>query len=109
MHVEHQDRELREIENTMMQHTYSDIMSLEPCFDPAERGYCTRDWQGTALDVLRHPNVTAQDKLWKRDRTRQAVARAARGLDSRARVARVRVPVRGTRARAGGHSRPAQR
>lgn len=64
MHVEHQDRELREIENTMMQHTYSDIMSLEPCFDPAERGYCTRDWQGTALDVLRHPNVTAQDKLW---------------------------------------------
>lgn len=48
----------------MMQHTYGDIMSLEPCFDPAERGYCTRDWQGTALDVLRHQNVTAQDKLW---------------------------------------------
>jgi len=48
----------------MMQHTYSDIMSLNPCCDPAERGYCTRDWQGTALDVLRHPNVTAQDKLW---------------------------------------------
>src|SRR5690606_18447546 len=48
----------------MMQHTYDEIMLLEPCFDPAERGYCTRDWQGTALDVLRHPNVTAQDKLW---------------------------------------------
>lgn len=49
----------------MMQvHTYDDIMALEPCCDPAERGYCTRDWQGTALDVLRHPSVRAQDKLW---------------------------------------------
>ncbi len=48
----------------MQVHTYDDIMALEPCFDPVERGYCTRDWQGTALDVLRHPNVTAQDKLW---------------------------------------------
>ena len=49
----------------MMQvHTYDDIMALDPCLDPAARGYCTRDWQGTALDVLRHPNVTAQDKLW---------------------------------------------
>lgn len=48
----------------MQVHTYDDIMALEPCFDPAARGYCTRDWQGTALDVLRHPNVTAQDKLW---------------------------------------------
>src|SRR5690606_30353392 len=48
----------------MMQHTYSDIMALRPCCDPAVRGYCTRDWQGTALDVLRHPSVRSQDKLW---------------------------------------------
>lgn len=48
----------------MQVHTYDDIMALEPCFDPAERGYCTRDWQGTALDVLRHSSARAQDKLW---------------------------------------------
>lgn len=48
----------------MIQHTYSEIMALRPCCDPAERGYCTRDWVGTALDVLRHPSVRAQDKLW---------------------------------------------
>ena len=49
----------------MMQvHTYDDIMALDPCFDPAARGYCTLDWQGTALDVLRHSSARAQDKLW---------------------------------------------
>ena len=49
----------------MMQvHTLAHIEALEPCYDPVERGYCTRDWTGTALDVLRHPDVPAQDKLW---------------------------------------------
>lgn len=50
--------------NTLPVHTYADIMALKPCFDPAERGYCTRDWSGTALDVLRHPDVSASHKLW---------------------------------------------
>ena len=45
-------------------HTYLDIMALGPCYDPAALGLCDRTWQGTALDVLRHPAVSAQDKLW---------------------------------------------
>jgi hypothetical protein len=32
--------------------TYDDIMALRPCYDPAEVGYCTHEWRGTALDDL---------------------------------------------------------
>lgn len=49
---------------TLESHTYWDILDLEPCYDPVAHGYCTRDWTGTALDVLRHPAVPAQEKLW---------------------------------------------
>lgn len=49
---------------TLTNHTYWDILDLEPCFDPVARGYCARDWTGTALDVLRHPDVPAEEKLW---------------------------------------------
>ena len=44
--------------------TYQDIMALNPCFDPAERGYCTSDWEGTALDILRAGQVNAEDRWW---------------------------------------------
>ncbi|MDD5512099.1 MAG: hypothetical protein PHI12_15040 [Dehalococcoidales bacterium] len=44
--------------------TYDDIMALEPCYDPAEVGYCTHEWRGTALDVLRAENIPAKDRLW---------------------------------------------
>lgn len=44
--------------------TYADIMALEPCYDPAERGYCTHEWAGTALDVLRMETVPVDDRLW---------------------------------------------
>jgi len=44
--------------------TYQDIMDLEPCFDPAERGQCTSDWEGTALDILRASQVSVEDRLW---------------------------------------------
>lgn len=44
--------------------TYADIMACDPCYDPAERGLCTCDWQGTALDVLRAKDVSSRDKLW---------------------------------------------
>ena len=44
--------------------TYQDIMALAPCYDPAERGYCTPDWTGTALDVLCMDNIPAEDRLW---------------------------------------------
>lgn len=45
-------------------HTYKDIMTLGPCYDPAERGLCDRTWRGTALDVLRDERVDAKDALW---------------------------------------------
>lgn len=44
--------------------TYQDVMELSPCYDPARRGFCTPEWRGTALDVLRHPEVSVGDKLW---------------------------------------------
>jgi hypothetical protein len=44
--------------------TYDEIMSWEPCYDPAERGYCARDWTGTALDILRAEQVSHEDRLW---------------------------------------------
>lgn len=46
------------------QRSYADIMALQPCYDPAERGLCTPDWMGTALDALRHPDLSADDALW---------------------------------------------
>jgi len=45
-------------------HTYDDIVALGPCYDPAERRLCTRDWHGTALDVLRAEGVSSKDQLW---------------------------------------------
>lgn len=44
--------------------TYEDIMVLEPCYDPVDRGYIDDDWVGTALDVLHLVNVPIGDRLW---------------------------------------------
>jgi hypothetical protein len=44
--------------------TYKDLRSYGPCYDPAERGYCTPDWTGNALDILRNEAVPANDRLW---------------------------------------------
>jgi len=44
--------------------TYEDIMDLEPCYDPASRGYITRDWSGTALDILQNKYASEEDRLW---------------------------------------------
>lgn len=44
--------------------TYSDIMDLHPCYDPAELGLITRDWSGTILDVLRFERVSIDDRMW---------------------------------------------
>jgi len=50
--------------DTLRTFTYADVMALEPCYDPAERGYITHNWQGTARDVLLHPDVSDNDKFW---------------------------------------------
>lgn len=42
--------------------TISDIRSWKPCYDPAR--HLPEDWQGTALDILRHKEIPPQDKLW---------------------------------------------
>jgi hypothetical protein len=44
--------------------TYKDVMDLNPCYDPVERGYCTPDWTGTALDVLLAERIPSEDKLY---------------------------------------------
>jgi hypothetical protein len=44
--------------------TYQDVMDINPCYDPVERGYCTKDWAGTALDVLRAEHIPPEDRLY---------------------------------------------
>ena len=44
--------------------TYKDIMALDPCYDPVERGHCAANWTGTVVDILKHADVTPSDKLW---------------------------------------------
>lgn len=44
--------------------TYNDIIDLGPCYDPVPRGYCTAEWEGTALDVLHAGHVPPADRLW---------------------------------------------
>ena len=44
--------------------TFDEIMALEPCYDPAERGYITPDWTGTALDILRIEHAPVEDRFW---------------------------------------------
>lgn len=42
--------------------TTADINSWSPCY-PAER-HLSVDWKGTVLDILDHPKIPMQDKLW---------------------------------------------
>ena len=42
--------------------TYKLICSWDPCYDPIK--FIPKDWQGTALDVLRADNVPIEDRLW---------------------------------------------
>ena len=42
--------------------TVADIRGWEPCYDPTK--YVAKDWQGTALDVLRVNECPAEDRLW---------------------------------------------
>lgn len=42
--------------------TLAQIRSWHPCYDPAK--YAPEDWQGTALDILKHPEIPPADKIW---------------------------------------------
>ena len=41
--------------------TWADFAKHEPCYNPAEK---YGEWQGTILDLLQHPEIPAQDKIW---------------------------------------------
>jgi hypothetical protein len=41
--------------------TWADFAKHEPCYNPAEK---YGDWQGTILDLMQHPEIPAQDKVW---------------------------------------------
>lgn len=45
-------------------HTINDIRAFrpKPCYDPSR--YAPEDWHGTALDVLKAPQVPPMDKIW---------------------------------------------
>ena len=45
-------------------YTVSDIRALGPCYDPVKKGYCTEDWTGTAMDVLKAEKVPVADRIW---------------------------------------------
>ncbi len=42
--------------------TINDIRKFRPCYDPSR--YLPEDWQGNALDILKHSDIPAKDKLW---------------------------------------------
>ena len=42
--------------------TIETIRSWSPCYDPSR--YLPEDWTGTALDILKHAEIPAQDKAW---------------------------------------------
>ena len=42
--------------------TMGQICKRAPCTDPLQ--YANKNWSGTALQVLRHPRISAKHKLW---------------------------------------------
>ena len=48
----------------MKTYTIADIRAMNPCYDPVKRGYCTEDWTGTALDVLKFEGCPPEDRTW---------------------------------------------
>jgi hypothetical protein len=45
-----------------MKLTYDYIKSLSPCYDPIK--YISKDWSGTAIDLLQINEIPMQDILW---------------------------------------------
>ena len=41
--------------------TWADFAKHEPCYNPAEK---YGEWQGTILDLMQHPDIPAEDKVW---------------------------------------------
>lgn len=56
------------IQESLPVKNYYDIMKHKPCYDPAvsfsTEAYCTREWEGTAYDVLRAEHVPLKDRIW---------------------------------------------
>lgn len=41
--------------------TWAEFAKHEPCYNPAEK---YGEWQGTILDLMQHPDIPNQDKIW---------------------------------------------
>ena len=41
--------------------TWADFAEHEPCYNPAKK---YGKWQGTILDLMQHPNIPDEDKIW---------------------------------------------
>jgi len=49
------------VEN-MRRFTYKDIESWKPCYSPDR--HLPTNWEGTAIDILKHDKIPFPDKLW---------------------------------------------
>lgn len=54
------------------------IREAWPCYDPAR--HLPEDWEGTALDILAHNTIPANDKLWVVLSVPEALSSAAKSL-----------------------------
>jgi hypothetical protein len=41
--------------------TWADFAKHEPCYNPAEK---YGEWEGTILDLMQHPEIPDEDKVW---------------------------------------------
>ena len=41
--------------------TWANFAKHEPCYNPAEK---YGEWQGTILELMQHPDIPNQDKIW---------------------------------------------
>ena len=46
----------------MKTYTIEDIRDLQPCYDPNK--WLPENWEGTVVDILDHPEIPPQDKIW---------------------------------------------
>ncbi len=47
--------------NKMKTLTWADFAKHEPCYNPAEK---YGEWQGTILELMQHPDIPNEDKIW---------------------------------------------
>ncbi len=44
--------------------SFNDILNLQPCKEHHPSKYISTTWTGTAIDVLKLPNVAYSEKIW---------------------------------------------